>query len=97
LTTFENKSLILSDLWLNFRDEEAFEDFIKYNDLALPFAFALSEGLISQNEPGVNTFIEDAWKMLLAILKVDDEEKDYESLTELFDDSIEKTGWDSEE
>ncbi len=35
-TTFENKCDILSDLWMNYRFEKQFEDFVNYNDLGLP-------------------------------------------------------------
>jgi hypothetical protein len=59
LTNFDNRVSILADLWLNFRKEEGLQDFIEYNDLALPFAFAISEGILVNDEPGVNRFIDE--------------------------------------
>lgn len=85
MTTFENKTIILSELWLNYRDDEGFRDFIEYNDLALPFAFAISEGLIASQESMVK-FIEDAWEILLSTLNIDD--GDYSKLDELLEQSF---------
>jgi hypothetical protein len=85
MTTFENKTIILSELWLNYRDDEGFTEYIDYNDLALPFAFAISEGLIPPQESMVR-FIEDAWDILLETLGVEDE--DYSKLDELLEQSF---------
>jgi hypothetical protein len=85
MTTFENKTIILSELWLNYRDDEGFRDFIEYNDLALPFAFAISEGLIASQESMVK-FIEDAWEILLSTLNIDD--ADYSKLDDLLEQSF---------
>ena len=85
MTTFDNKTIILSELWLNYRDDEGFRDFIEYNDLALPFAFAISEGLITSQESMVK-FIEDAWEILLSTLNIDD--ADYSKLDDLLEQSF---------
>lgn len=85
MTTFENKTIILSELWLNYRDDEGFAEFIDYNDLALPFAFAISEGLIPPQESMVR-FIEDAWDILLSTLNLED--GDYSKLDELLEESF---------
>ena len=80
MTTFENKCLILADLWLNFRDDEQFEDFIQYNDMGLPLAYALSEGVVKGTELS-NKFIDETFDLLLGGLGVDDE--DWQSLDDL--------------
>jgi len=80
MTTFENKCLILSDLWLNYRADEQFEDFIEYNDLGLPLAYALSEGIVNGTELS-NKFIDETFDLLLSGLGVDDEE--WQSLDDL--------------
>jgi hypothetical protein len=85
MTTFDNKTIILSELWLNYRDDEGFRDFIEYNDLALPFAFAISEGLVATQDPMVK-FIEDAWEILLSTLNIDD--GDYSKLDDLLEQSF---------
>jgi hypothetical protein len=70
-TTFENKCVILSDLWLNYRNDEDFIDFIEYNDLGLPLAYALSEGIVNGTELS-NKFIDETFDLLLAGLDVED-------------------------
>ncbi len=49
-TTFENKALILADLWMNFRNDEEFQDFVDYNDLGLPLAYALANGVVKPRQ-----------------------------------------------
>jgi hypothetical protein len=79
-TTFENKCLILSDLWLNYRNNEDFIDFIEYNDMGLPLAYALSEGIVNGTEMSTK-FIDETFDLLLSGLGVDDEE--WQSLDDL--------------
>jgi hypothetical protein len=45
-TTLDNKLSILSELWLDYRDDEEFTDFIEYNDLGLPLAYAISTKIV---------------------------------------------------
>ncbi len=71
MTTFENKCLILSDVWLNYRNDEQFLDFIEYNDMGLPLAYALSEGIVKGTDLST-TFIEETFGLLLAGLEIED-------------------------
>ena len=80
MTTFENKCLILSDLWLNYRNNEDFIDFIEYNDMGLPLAYALSEGIVNGTELSTK-FIDETFDLLLAGVGIDDE--DWQSLDDL--------------
>jgi len=70
-TTFENKCIILSDLWLNYRNDTEFVDFIEYNDMGLPLAYALSEGIVNGTELSTK-FIDETFDLLLAGVGVDD-------------------------
>jgi len=72
MTTFENKCLILADIWLNYRDDEQFEDFIQYNDMGLPLAYALSEQIVKGTELSTK-FVEETFDLLLSGLGVEDE------------------------
>ena len=64
-TSQENKALILSDLWMNFRDDEQFEDFVEYNDLGLPLAYAVANGIVPMTDKA-KSFIDEAFDLLLA-------------------------------
>ena len=71
MTTFDNKCYILSELWLNYRNDEEFQDFVTYNDLGLPLAYAISEGVV-KTTPMADAFIEETFDLLLSALGVDD-------------------------
>jgi hypothetical protein len=70
-TTFENKVSILADLWLDYRDEEAFQDFINYNDLGLPLAYLLDNGIVDKTDKAID-FIEETFALLLSGLETED-------------------------
>jgi hypothetical protein len=70
-TTLANKVAILADLWLNYGDDETFEDFIAYNDLGLPLAYALDNDIIVANEKTIG-FIDETFALLLAGLEQED-------------------------
>ena len=72
---------ILSDLWLNFRNDEEFQDFIQYNDLGLPLAYAVSSGIVPATEQAQN-FINETFLLLLASLDVE-YDTSFESLDEI--------------
>lgn len=48
-TTFDNKIGILADLWMIYRDEPEWKEFIDFHDLGLPLAFMLDNNLIYRN------------------------------------------------
>lgn len=70
-TTQENKAHILAELWLNYRDDQNFEDFISYNDLGLPLAYLLSAEIVKRTEMA-DKFINETFDLLLASLEVTD-------------------------
>lgn len=83
-TSYENKCAILSEIWLSYRDDEEFEDFISYNDLGLPLAYLLDNNIV-KNTPEAALFIEEAFSLLLAGLEIP-EDTGFESLEDLLED-----------
>jgi hypothetical protein len=79
-TTFENKATILANLWIEYRSDVSFSDFIEYNDLGLPLAYAIANGLIDTTDK-VSPFIDEAFALLLEGLGQED--TGYESLEQL--------------
>jgi hypothetical protein len=71
-TTFENKALILGQLWLNYKDDEELADFFEYNDLGLPLAFAFAEGVINHT-PTLEQYVNETWALFLEGLDIEDE------------------------
>ncbi len=80
-TTQENKAEILAELWLNYRDDQNFEDFIAYNDLGLPLAYLLSTSIVKGTEMA-DKFIDETFELLLASLEVED--TGFETLDDIF-------------
>ena len=70
-TTFDNKCNILSELWVDYRDEPDLQDFISYNDLGLPLGFLVSESLVTPSQRAKD-MIDETFVLLLASLEVDD-------------------------
>jgi hypothetical protein len=79
-TTFENKCSILSEVWLDYRKDEEFKDFVDYNDLGLPLGFLCAEGLVQPAELAKQMVIE-SFELLLASMGVED--SGFETLDEL--------------
>lgn len=80
-TTFSDKADILADLWLNYRNDEEFQDFIEYNDLGLPLAYAVSADIVKATEIAEG-YINETFDLLLAGLDIE-EDTGFESLDDL--------------
>lgn len=79
-TTFENKCAILSDLWMGYRVDKKFEDFVEYNDIGLPLAFLVDEELVKP-APQAKAMIDETFDLLIAALGVED--TGFDSLDEM--------------
>jgi hypothetical protein len=82
-TTFENKCAILSDLWLNYKDDAELRDFVEYNDLGLPLAYLIHTDLVTVKESGIS-YIDETFNLLCNGVGVD-LDGEYESLNELME------------
>jgi hypothetical protein len=82
LTSFEDVCSILSELWINHKEEKDFEDFISYNDLGLPIAFAIDSELVVPNDIA-KKYIEETWFILLKSLDIN-EDPGFTCLEDLF-------------
>lgn len=80
-THFSSKCDILADLWLNYRQDDEFKDFVEYNDLGLPLAYAIANGIVSERSPIIEKFIDETFELLLSGLEIED--SGFETLDEL--------------
>jgi hypothetical protein len=71
-TLFSDKCQILAELWLSYRNDEQFEDFLEYNDLGLPIAYALANSIVKSTDMA-ERFVEETFDLLLAALELEDE------------------------
>jgi hypothetical protein len=88
MTSIDNQINILSNFYLNYKDDKSVGDFIEFNDIGLPLAFLAVEGLCDPSEIGL-IYIQETFNILLATLGVED--NDYDSLESLLA-TAEKSG-----
>lgn len=71
-TTYKTKALILAELWLNYRTDQYFVNFVECNDLGLPLAYAVANEIVEVN-PTVTKFIEETFDLLLEELDIEED------------------------
>lgn len=81
-----DKSGIMAELWMNYRDDKNFSDFFGYNDIGLPISYYLAEGLITELSPLGEQYIMETCDMFLAMLEVT--EDDVDSLVDINLDAV---------
>ena len=80
-TSFETRCDILSDLWIEYKEEPQFRDFISYNDLGLPLSFLISESLVTPNDKAI-MMVNETFVLLLRSLEIE-EDTGFDSLDDL--------------
>ena len=70
-TPFSDRCNILADLWMNYRQDDQFADFVEYNDLGLPLAYLLAESVVKPTEIA-ETFVNETFELLLSGLNIED-------------------------
>jgi hypothetical protein len=80
-TTFSNKCDILGNLWIEYSDDESLKEFIKYNDIGLPLAYAITEQLATITDLGTE-WINETWEMLMGTLGIED--RGFENIDDVF-------------
>ena len=70
-TSYANRCSILGEIWLNNRNDENLEDFIEYNDLGLPLAYFISEGIVSSS-PQAEQYVNETFDILMSALDLVD-------------------------
>ena len=73
---------MLAELWMNYRDDTQFADFIYYNDLGLPLAYATANKIVKLTTQG-ESLLNETFDLLLSALDIPEDEG-YESLDDLF-------------
>lgn len=82
LTTFDSVCAILSELWLDYKTDRFFKDFIEYNDIGLPIAFLVDSELVEPTEMA-KRYVYETWDIFLAALEIS-EDLGWESLKDIF-------------
>ena len=83
-TTYENKCNILSEIWLGYRQDDQFQDFVEYNDLGLPLAYAIANRIVPSSDKA-KAFVEETFALLLAGLGIE-EDTGFETMEDIMSD-----------
>jgi hypothetical protein len=79
-TDFKTRCEILSELWLGYRWDEEFKDFLEYNDIGLPLAFLVTEKLVDPSQQAID-MVDETFDILAVLLEVED--TGFESLDDM--------------
>lgn len=94
-TPFATRCAILSDVWMSYRHDDSLENFVAYNDLGLPLAFAIDEGTVSPT-PQAEEMINETFDMLLDVFSFD-EDTGFENIDQLIEDGYAHSEEDDED
>lgn len=72
---FADKTGILGQLWIDFRDDDNFSAFMDYNDIGVPMAYYIAEGLVNPTPLG-EQYVEESIDMMFKLLEITEAEVD---------------------
>jgi hypothetical protein len=70
-TDLASKCDILNDIWINHSENEWFEDFIDINDLGLPMAYFICNGIVEATPLAIE-IIDATFADLLELFEIED-------------------------
>ena len=71
---FADKTGILAQLWIDFREDDNFKAFMEYNDIGVPMAYYVAEGLVNGLTDLGEQYIEESIEMMFKLLDITEEE-----------------------
>ena len=80
-TPFEVRCMILADLWMNYRKDDEFQDFLEYNDVGLPAAWLIAEELCTPGDK-LKGMINETFVLLMTALDIE-EDTGFDSLDDM--------------
>lgn len=82
VTSFEAICSILGELWMDYKSDKYFKDFIEYNDIGLPIAFLVDNELVEPTQLA-KQYVYETWDIFLAALEIT-QDTGWESLEQIF-------------
>lgn len=71
MTDYSDILEILSELQMNYDDDQRFEEFVRVHDLGLPLAYCAKQDLSQPTDAGIK-YIMETWKDFLELLEIKD-------------------------
>lgn len=72
---FADKTGVLAQLWIDFREDDNFSAFMDYNDIGVPMAYYIAEGLVNPTPLG-EQYVEESIDMMFKLLEITEAEVD---------------------
>jgi hypothetical protein len=82
---FNGKCNVLAELWLDYRDDEEFKDFVEYNDIGLPLSYLIYSE-IAKPTGIAEQYINETYELLTQAVGVSDTAP-YNTLDEMLEES----------
>lgn len=70
-TDYASKCDILNDIWINYSEEEVLQHFIEMNDLGLPMAHFISNGIV-ESTPLAEQLVNQSFSWLMDLFDIED-------------------------
>jgi hypothetical protein len=94
---FADKCGILGQFWIDFRNDEDLKTFVEYNDVGLPLAYFIAEGLVT-GTPMSEEYVSETFDLFIQSMNVTEEEiEGIDNLTALLELAYDKKGEDQED
>ena len=80
-TDYAKQIEILNEIFMNHTDEEPYVEFADFNDIGLPLAHLLNNGIVSTT-PQAEEYVRETFGLLLALFGID-EDTGFKSLEQI--------------
>ena len=85
MTDFYKACAILSELYMGYGDDPDFKDFIEYNDIGIPLAHFVHDGLVRELGDSAHIYVEETFSLLCKSLGYKGATYDFDNLDELLE------------
>lgn len=81
---FTDKCGWLGEFYLNYKDlnSEQLEDFFSYNDIGLPLAYFIAEGIV-QATPMAEDYVNETWNIFMEAIGLTEEDLSIDGINEM--------------
>ena len=73
---YADKTGILGQLWIDYREDENFSLFMEYNDIGLPLSYVVAEGLVPGLTDLGEDYVDETLEMFFKLLEISEQEVD---------------------
>jgi hypothetical protein len=71
---YADKTGLLGQLWIDYREDENFSLFMEYNDIGLPLSYVVAEGLVPELTKLGEDYVDETIEMFFKLLDITEQE-----------------------